>query len=146
MSGPSFASKRREKFRNLIEIYEKNEVDNTQALNYLFALFSHVDDLIHFEDVVMKEKRVAPMNEEMREVKMNDTWELVNLLKEKEVIGFKWVCKTRNNVEGNIEIHKERLFVRGYKKNYRRNHVDTFAPIARMETLDTVLSIFAQHR
>jgi len=55
MSSPSSTSRRIPKFRNLNEIYEQDEVDNSTGLNSLFALFFHVDDPIHFEDAV-KEK------------------------------------------------------------------------------------------
>ena len=36
------------KFTNLSEIYEQEEVDSSATLNYLFALFYHVDEPIHF--------------------------------------------------------------------------------------------------
>jgi len=40
---------------------------------------------------------------------------LVELPKGKEVIGVKWVYKTKCNAEGKIGRHKARLFVKGYK-------------------------------
>ena len=56
------------------------------------------------------------MNEEIGAIEKSNTWELVDLPKGKEVIGVKWVYKTKNNVEGKIERHKERLVVKGYKQ------------------------------
>ena len=38
------------------DIYEQGEVNDNASLNSLFALYCHVDDLIHFEDVVKEEK------------------------------------------------------------------------------------------
>ena len=35
------------------------------------------------------------MNEEMESIKKNDTWDLIDLPKEKECIGVKWVYKTK---------------------------------------------------
>eukprot|EP00253_Pinus_taeda_P019235 PITA_19235 len=102
MSSPSSASTRRPKFKNLNEIYEQDEVDSSASMNSLFALFCHVDDLIHFEDAVKEEKWVATMEEEIRAIENNDTWELVNLPQGKEVIGVKWVYKTKSNMEGKI--------------------------------------------
>lgn len=80
MSILSLASTRRPKFKNLNEIYEKDEVDSSAVLNFLFALFYHVDDPIHFEDVVKDEKRVVTMEENIEAIEKNDTWKLVNLL------------------------------------------------------------------
>ena len=78
MSSPFSASIRRQKFRNLSEIYEKNEVDCTASLNYLFSLFCHDGDLIHFEDAVKEEKWITTMDEEI-EIENNYTWELMDL-------------------------------------------------------------------
>jgi len=66
-------------------------------------LFFHVDDPIHFEDIVKDEKWVAVMEEEIEAIERNDTWELVNLLKGKHVIGVKWVYKSKNNIKGKIQ-------------------------------------------
>lgn len=108
MSSPSSASTRRLKFGNLNEIYEQDEIDNNVGLNSLFALFCHVDDPIYFEDVIKEEKWVAEMEKEIKAIERNDTWELVNLLKGKHVIGVKWVYKTKSNIEGKIERHKKK--------------------------------------
>jgi len=102
MSSPSSTSTRKPKFRNLNEIYEKNEVYIGIGLNSLFSLFFHVDDPIHFEDAVKEEKFVAKMEEEIEAIEKNDTCELVNLPQGKKVIGVKWVYNTNSNVEGNI--------------------------------------------
>eukprot|EP00253_Pinus_taeda_P016070 PITA_16070 len=86
------------------------------------------------------------MDEEMNAIERNKTWELVELPKGKEVIGVKWVYKTKNNAKGKIERHKARLVVKGYKQQYGRDYEQTFAPVARIETVRAVLSIEAQNK
>ena len=74
----SSTSERGTRFGSLNEIYE-HEADNNNGLNYLFSLFCHVDDPIHFEDAVKEEKWIEAMNEEIGAIEKNDAWELVNL-------------------------------------------------------------------
>eukprot|EP00253_Pinus_taeda_P029158 PITA_29158 len=115
-------------------------------MNFLFALYCHVDDPIHFEEEIKDKKWIEAMDEEMNAIERNKTWELVELPKGKEVIGVKWVYKTKCNAEGKIERHKERLVVKGYKQQYGRDYEETFALVARMETVRAVLSIAAQNK
>jgi len=51
----------------------------------------------------------------------------------KEVIGVKWVYKTKRNIEGKIERHKARLVVKGYKQQHGRDYAETFMLVARVE-------------
>ena len=86
------------------------------------------------------------MKKEIGAIEKSNTWELVDLPKGKEVIGVKWVSKTKSNFEGKIERHKARLVVKGYKQQQGRDYEETFAPVARMETVRTMLSITTQHK
>eukprot|EP00253_Pinus_taeda_P004661 PITA_04661 len=86
------------------------------------------------------------MDEERNAIERNKTWDLVELPKGKEFIGVKWVYKTKCNAEGKIERHKARLVVKGYKQQYGRDYEETFALVARMETVRAVLSITAQNK
>eukprot|EP00253_Pinus_taeda_P018634 PITA_18634 len=115
-------------------------------MNSLFALYCHFDDLIHFEDAIKDKKWIEAMDEEMNAIERNKTWDLVELPKGKKVIGVKWVYKTKCNAEGKIERHKARLVVKWYKQQYGRDYEETFAPVARMETVRAVLSIAAQKK
>eukprot|EP00253_Pinus_taeda_P025723 PITA_25723 len=108
-------NERGKKFRNLSDIYD-------EGMNSLFSLYCHVDDPIHFEDAIKDKKWIEVMDDEMNAIERNKTWDLVELPKCKEVIGVKWVYKTKCNAEGKIEIHKARLVVKGYKLQYGRDY------------------------
>eukprot|EP00253_Pinus_taeda_P003882 PITA_03882 len=86
------------------------------------------------------------MNEEISAIEKSKTWELVDLLECKDAIGVKWVYKTKSNAEGKIDRHKAILVVKGYKQQQGKDYDETFAPVTRMETVRTVLSIAAQHK
>eukprot|EP00253_Pinus_taeda_P020833 PITA_20833 len=107
---------RRQRFKNLNEIYEQGEVSNNTGLNSLFALYCHFDDPVHFEDAVNEDKWIGEMNEEIGAIEKSKTWELVELPEVKDAIGVKWFYKTKSNAEGKIDRHKARLVVKGYKQ------------------------------
>ena len=58
------------------------------------------------------------MTEEMSTIERNETWELVDLLKDKNVIGLKWVYRTKYNADGSVQIHKARLVAKGYSQQH----------------------------
>lgn len=70
----------------------------------------------------------------------------MDLPQRKQFIGVKWLYKTKRIVEGNIERHKERLVVKGYKHRHGSDYAKTFVSVVRMETMDTMLSIVMQHK
>ena len=53
------------------------------------------------------------MDEEMDSIEKNDTWDLVNFPKDKNLIGVKWVYKTKLNEKGEIGKFKARLVAEG---------------------------------
>jgi hypothetical protein len=54
-------------------------------------------------------------------IEKNQTWELVSLPQGKEVIGVKWVYKTKLNANGDVQKHKERLVAKGYSQQPHNN-------------------------
>eukprot|EP00253_Pinus_taeda_P025355 PITA_25355 len=66
-------------------------------MNSLFALYCHVDDPVHFEEAIKDKKLIEVMDEEINPIERKKTWDLVELPKGKEVIGVKWIYKTKSN-------------------------------------------------
>ena len=58
------------------------------------------------------------MNEEMRALEKNQTWEIVELLKRKRPIECKWVFTITYKANGTLERYKARLVVKGYTQTY----------------------------
>lgn len=86
------------------------------------------------------------MNEEIKMIGKNKTWELVEKPQDKEVIGLKWVYKTKFNEDGSIQKHKARLVVKGYSQQSGIDFNETYAPVVRMETIRSVLALAAQFK
>ena len=70
---------------------------------------------------------------------MNNTWELVDHPEDKEVIGLKWVYKTKYKEDGSIQKYKARLVAKGYSQQPGVDFNETFALVVHMETIRTVL-------
>jgi hypothetical protein len=86
------------------------------------------------------------MDEEIRGIEKNQTWNFVNLPKYKDVISVKWIYKTKQDAEGNMQKYKERLVARGFTQQPRIDFNETFAPVGRMDIVRTVLAIVAQYK
>ncbi|KAL0366816.1 UNVERIFIED_CONTAM: Retrovirus-related Pol polyprotein from transposon TNT 1-94 [Sesamum radiatum] len=69
-----------------------------------------------FEAAAKHEVWVQAMKEEIKMIEKNDTWELAERPKDKEVIGVKWIYKTKLNADGSIQKHKARLVAKGYSQ------------------------------
>ena len=70
-----------------------------------------------YENLVMtieeaKDLTILTMDEEIDAIERNETWELTELPPKKQVIGVKWVYKTKCK----IDRYKARLVVKGYKQ------------------------------
>eukprot|EP01018_Ginkgo_biloba_P027112 Gb_06309 [translate_table: standard] len=75
----------------------------------------------------------------------NDTWTLMELSLDKDVIGTKWIYKTKYKSDGSIDKHKERLVSKGYAQQEGIDYIETFALVEKMDTIRTVLVLAAQH-
>eukprot|EP00794_Sanderia_malayensis_P002751 gene2751-biopygen2271 len=71
----------------------------------------------------------------------NETWELVDLPADKNLVGCKWVFKTKRNSDGSISRYKARLVAQGYSQEAGIDYDELYAPVARYNSIRTVLTI-----
>ena len=90
------------------------------------------------------EKWKRAMNEEMDALQRNKTWELVDLPRGKKTVGCRWIYTVKLNSSGNIDRYKARLVAKGYTQKYGIDYEDTFAPVAKMNTIRILISIAAK--
>ena len=54
------------------------------------------------------------MDQEIKALERNHTWELMPFPPSKKVIGLKWVSKVKLRANGELERYKARLVAKGY--------------------------------
>ncbi|KAJ7961715.1 Retrovirus-related Pol polyprotein from transposon TNT 1-94 [Quillaja saponaria] len=83
------------------------------------------------------------MVEEMKALSKNDTWELASLPHGKRAVGCKWVFTIKRKADGTIERYKARLVARGFTQTYVVDYQETFAPVAKMNSIRVLISCAA---
>ena len=98
----------------------------------------------HNEEVINHDVWKKAMEEEIRMIEKNNTWELEDIPREREFVSLKWIYKIKLNQEGDIKNHKARLVARGFTRKPGIDFYETFSPVARLEKIRTVIVVVAQ--
>eukprot|EP01018_Ginkgo_biloba_P019960 Gb_12163 [translate_table: standard] len=98
-----------------------------------------------FDEAVNKFQWQNVMEEKFDALVRNDTWTLMELPLDKDVIRTKWIYKTKYKFDGSINKHKERLVSKGYAQQEGVDYTETFEPVVKMDVIRTVLVLVAQH-
>nr|CAN75475.1 hypothetical protein VITISV_006889 [Vitis vinifera] len=77
------------------------------------------------------EKWIEAMKDEMKSMKDNGVWDLVELPKGVKLIGCKWIFKTKRDSKGNIVRYKAHLVAKGFTQKEGIDYKETFSPIHR---------------
>ena len=103
------------------------------------CLLSKVEPKI-VKDALQDGDQYKAIEEEIDQIEKNKTWSLVPKLADKNVIGTKWVFRNKLDENGKITRKKARLVCKGYAQEEGLDYGETFAPIARMEGVRTLLA------
>ena len=86
------------------------------------------------------------MQEEMDMLQKRGIWKLINRLKDRKVIGCRWVYTIKYGPNGNILRYKARLVAQGHSQIPSLNYSNTFSPTVQLESLQVILHYAAAHR
>ena len=81
------------------------------------------------------------MQDELQALQDNHTWDIVTCPAGVKLIGCKWVYTIKLCADGSIERHKARLVALENRQEYGLDYEETFAPVAKMTTVRTVMAL-----
>ena len=70
------------------------------------------------------------MKDELASIQKNQVWDLVELLANSRLVGYKWVFKTKRDAQGQIERYKVRLVTKGYTQQEGIDCKETFSLVS----------------
>lgn len=85
------------------------------------------------------------MYAEIKMIQNNSTQDLVDRPFDELVVGFKWVYKTRLNLDGLVQKNKARLVAKGYSQMPGIDFNETFGLVARLDTIRTLIALASQN-
>jgi hypothetical protein len=84
------------------------------------------------------------MQEELNNFKRNEVWSLVPRPKQ-NIVGTKWVFRNKQDEHRVVTRNKARLVAKGYAQVVGLDFEETFAPVARLESIWILLAYDAHH-
>uniref|UniRef100_A0A2N9FMK4 Reverse transcriptase Ty1/copia-type domain-containing protein n=1 Tax=Fagus sylvatica TaxID=28930 RepID=A0A2N9FMK4_FAGSY len=81
------------------------------------------------------------MANELNALHKTHTWDMTTLPPSKSAIGCKWVYKIKTWVDGSVERYKACLVAKGFTQEYGIHYEETFAPIARLTSVLSLLIV-----
>lgn len=84
------------------------------------------------------------IDDELRSLEKNGTWDLVDLPPNKRPIHSKWVSKIKRKSNGAIDRFKARLVAKGYSQRKGIDYDETFSLVVRLDSIRLIFSLVAR--
>jgi hypothetical protein len=81
------------------------------------------------------------MEDEYGALLSNNAWELVQQPPNCNIVTEKWIFRHKFNVDGSLERYKAHWVLRGFTQQPGINYDETFNPVVKPATVQTVLSV-----
>nr|XP_016486180.1 PREDICTED: uncharacterized mitochondrial protein AtMg00820-like [Nicotiana tabacum] len=84
---------------------------------------------------------LAAMQEEINTLHQNKTWTLVPKAPSMNIVGSRWVFKTKLKDDGSIDRYKSKLVAKGYSELEGVDFEETFSRVVKVTIIRVVLSV-----
>ncbi|KAL2248384.1 UNVERIFIED_CONTAM: Retrovirus-related Pol polyprotein from transposon TNT 1-94 [Sesamum indicum] len=108
--------------------------------DYQTALNTELCEPTNVEKAMKSDKWLSAMEEEMRSLKLNETWTLVPRPKTSSVVDCKWIFKIKQ--ENPIK-YKARLVAKGFTQKEGIDYNEIFSPVVKYTTVRIILALTA---
>ena len=110
------------------------------------GFYSFVSSLepLKVEDALQDPDWVLAMQDELNNFTRNEAWELVERPKQ-NVIDTKWVFRNKQDEHGIVTRNKARLVAKGFTQIEGLDFGETYAPVARLESIRILLAYASHH-
>ncbi|GJY45406.1 putative RNA-directed DNA polymerase [Tanacetum coccineum] len=105
-----------------------------------------IDSKVKYEDVITDTNWVEAMNNEMKALYKNNTWDITDLHKGTKPIGCKWICKIKDKANGEILRYKARLVDKGYSQREGIDYDETFSPVVKVSTIRCLIFVAVKNK
>jgi hypothetical protein len=117
--------------------------------SHLAAFCEHYSFVSSLEPLKVEEALDNPdwvmaMQEELNNFTWNEVWSLVERPKQ-NVIGTKWVIRNKQDEHGVVTRNKARLVAQGFTQIEGLDFGETYAPVARLESIRILLAFATHH-
>ncbi|GKB20703.1 retrovirus-related pol polyprotein from transposon TNT 1-94 [Tanacetum coccineum] len=122
---------------------EDISLENNQMANIKESKSHPLENVIELKNIneaLKGENWVMAMQEELNQFKTNDVWELVLSPMDMTIIGTKWVYRNKLDENGVVTRNKARLVAQGYNQQEGINYDETYALVARLESIRILLA------
>jgi len=103
-------------------------------------LLSHVEPT-SYKQALADPNWFTAMKNEYDALIRNNTWSLVPLPSNREPIGYKWVFRVKENVDGTINKYKAWLVAKGFHQQPGFDYTEIFSPIIKLVTVRILLTL-----
>jgi len=126
-----------------------NRTRSKASLNIVTAACAFIADVVI--PTTIAEEKPGPyknqwkssMKSEYDSLIRNKTWTLVTPPKDRQPIKNKWIFRLKTKPDGSIDRFKARLVVKGCHQKAGIDYQETFSPVAKSDSIRTLLSIAA---
>ena len=131
------------------------EEDLPMAADFLekYAMAAEISEVEVLEPHTLAEAKSRPdwplwekvIAEELELLRKAGTWEVVDAPPNTNIFGLKWVFHMKKDAAGNVVCYKAQLVAQGFSQVPGVDYFDTFAPVAHLASIHTVLAMAAVH-